>query len=168
LYRRESSRSFTWDPGNDDEIPRSRPATCQPAVGLDPTADLHRDDERSFHRVATDECDVVSVRELKQPGRESFDPTLIARRHGQRQREPRWQRAHRRDVAQIHRECAIPDVSGIEANGKVNAFDDRIHRHDELAIGRHIENRGIIADTQTHIAASGLAREVTGNEFEFA
>ena len=113
--------------------PRSR--ARQPAILLDPAGDLHRDDERTAHRVAADQRDVVLLGQLEQSRREACDPRLTRFRQRQRQRHPRGLRAHGGDVAEIHGERAIADRTRVDAARKVHALDDRVDRHDQPAAG---------------------------------
>ncbi len=57
---------------------------------------------------------IVIVQLDKQAVAEGFQPDFIHLRQGQRQREPRRLRAHRREVAQVHRQRFISEVGRVD------------------------------------------------------
>jgi hypothetical protein len=99
----------------------------------------------------------------RSPGRA---PERVSQR--QRERHPRGLGAHGRDVAEIHRERAIADCAGIDAAWEVHAFDDRVDRHHQPAARTCFEHGRIVADAEQHIGTMIVAREIAGNDVEFA
>ena len=182
--RRRGDRALASDP-----VASASPAPASPSVPVtasrspacapprrsavprgDMTQDLHADGERPGRGVAADQRHAVRAREVRRSrARKPLEPVRIGARQRQRQGRPRGRRAHRRQVAQIHRERAVADGSGVAVVREMPAGDDGVHRRRQFRIRGHAQQRRIIAHAQQHVGSrTAQAREVAAYQIEFA
>jgi hypothetical protein len=76
-------------------------------------------------------------------------------------------RAHRGEVGQVHRQRLPADVGGRGFRREMHAAVERVHRHRQLHAGRWLQQRGIVADAEHHVAARRDAPADALDQVEF-
>jgi len=140
-----------------EEIARPAAGTTQRHAGRHEAEHLHADAQRTGSGIAADERQAVLAREPAETAREAREPRLVDAGKREAEQRPCGPRAHRREVAQIHRERAVPDGIRGRARGEMHAGDERIQRRDQLLARRAREQRGVVADAEAHVVAHGAA-----------
>ena len=111
----------------------------------------HVEDERARRTrdVPTDQCHAVRRREGHEPVDDRVEiGERQARRQHERQQGGTGGRAHRGEVAQVHRQCAVADRSRRrECPVEMHALDQRVGRHHVEGVALRLDHRGIVAQT---------------------
>ena len=113
-----------------------------------------RDAQRAARGVAADQRHLVRPGQRAEAGGELRQPALVRLRQREREQRPGGARAHRGQVAQVHRQRAVADRGRRgEPGGKctpatsVSVVATSSHRR------RAPEQRGVVADAERHVGA---------------
>src|SRR5579875_163194 len=165
----ETGRRVPRRAAHEQHVSRRAAGARERRPAFDRAENLQARREGSRSRVAAHDCDTEAPRERVEAAAELGQPALIRPRQRQSEQRPGGLRAHRRHVAQIDRKRAMADRGGGRTGGEVHALDERIDGGDEVAACRTVDERGVVADTQTHVPARRTAAaEETIDQLEFA
>ena len=125
-------------------------------------------DHGSVGGVAADQLHAVTIRQREQPPAKPIQPILVGLGQGQRQHGPGRSRAHRRQIAEIHRQRLVTETFRVGGGKKMHVRHQGIHRHHQLLVSRRNQQRAVVADAQRHVGtAQAMGGEITVDQGKF-
>lgn len=167
LQQRQPARGIARRTGDEHAVTGPPAGAQQRLASRHEAKHLHGDGERSRSRVAADELDIVRTRQIAEAPGERREPALVCTRQRQGEQRPRGGGAHGRDIAQVHRECAVADRSGVRGGREVHALDQRVDNRDEVLSRRRHEHRTVVADPGAHVGTHTHGTKVSVDQRKF-
>jgi hypothetical protein len=153
----ESSRRVTGRAGNEHDVARLSRCAKHRWRTRCVTEHLYADTEWASSRVTADECNVVLTRKSAEAPSKAIEPGFVCLRKRQRQKRPRWMRAHGREVAEVYSQRAMTDSFCRKVLKKVIAEHERVDRGNELHARRAVEQCCVVAYAKSDISTTCTA-----------
>ena len=114
LQHRQAGGAVSRGAGDIDPVSWLRASAFYGAPWRHKAVNTQRHGERATGGITANQLHIVIVQLDKQAVAKGFQPGFIHLWQSQRQREPRRFRAHRREVAQVHRQRFISEVGRVD------------------------------------------------------